>query len=173
MTSRRQIKGKDFINDLRSGMTPADLIKKYSLSTEGLRRIFRILVDASAMKKVEIDQLSNLYEVAEETSGIRRYPRKHIDFPLLVYDNVDQIETGSVIDVSEKGVRIRGLNTKVGDVRTFIVRFGPPNKGQPFVFEAICRWVDEEDDPKKSVAGFEITSISSIDAKALHNLVLA
>lgn len=173
MAAKRQIKGKEFIDDLRSGMSPAALMRKYALSQEGLRKIFRIILNASAMEKEEIENLANLYQLDGAPGRMRRQPRKRIDFPLRVYDGIDQLEAGQVVDISSTGVKIKGINAKLGEGRTFIARFGTGRQGRPFVFEGVCRWIGSENDGSTDqLAGFEIRSISNLDAKELENLLL-
>jgi len=173
MPKQRKIKGKEVITDLRAGLTPAELMAKYQLSPAGLRKIFRIILDASIMNKEEIESLPGLYKVAPGTKGLRRYPRKRIDFPFWVYAGIDQHEAARILDISERGIKIIGMRIKPGDVGTFVARFGVPGAGQPVVFEAVCRWVDDTDkDTKQWVAGLEITRISSLDSRRLQDMVL-
>jgi len=173
MSPKRKIRAKEFIEDLRSGLTPSQLMTKYSVSVHGLRTIFRKLLEVSAMKKREIARLANLYGDADPPPRIRRFPRKIMDFPVWVYDSVDQVEGCRVIDISKNGLRVENIRTKVGEVKTFIVRFGDRWRGRSFVFEAVCRWSDEQGkDSKRPTAGFEITRISSLDAKELEELIV-
>jgi hypothetical protein len=174
VAAKRQIKGREFINDLRLGLTPAELMKKHQVGARGLRKIFRLLLEASAMRKSDIEGLASLYEVEEDATGLRKSVRKKIDFPLFVYDGIDQMDAGKVIDISATGIRIKGLRAAEGDVKTFIVRFGPGAVSQrPFVFDAKCRWIDnKKNNPKEFEAGFEITGISSLDAQALEQLLI-
>ncbi len=170
MNTKRKVKGKDFLNDLRSGFSPDQLMEKYELSAGGLRNVFRRILDASAIKKSEVEALPNLYTGVHSKSGLRRFPRKRLN-SLVLYDNADLTEGGEVIDVSERGMRITGLRVELGDERTFIARSRVPGERWPFVFEAVCRWVDKRPaEPKKWVAGLEISRISNLDAKQLEDL---
>ena len=173
MTSKRKISAKEFINDIRTGLGSAQLMEKYKLTPHGLRRIFRTLVQSSAMTKVEIEGQLALYEELTGVTAVRRHPRKRIDFPVHIYDGVDPVETGLIEDVSESGVRVKGIKTKVGEKRTFIVRLPAGMARPPFAFDAVCRWtLDGDADPQRFMAGFEITSISHIDSEELQKLLL-
>jgi hypothetical protein len=168
MKTARKIKGKEFIGDLRAGFSPHELMEKYEISGDDLRKILRMVLDASAMGKAEIESLPSLYEGANGESGIRRFQRKRLDFPMYVYDSVDQLEGGQVIDVSERGMQIKGLRIAIGEERTFIARSKARSQHRPFVFEAVCCWVKKKDgDPKNWLAGLKITRISHLDAKEL------
>ena len=173
MKTKRKIRGKEFIGDLRAGFSPHELMEKYELSGDDLRKILRMLLDASAMEKTEIEALPNLYEGATGEAGIRRFQRKRIDYPMYVYDSVDQLERGKVIDVSEEGMRIKGLRIAIGEERTFIARSKARAQQRSFVFEAVCRWVEKEDaDPKNWLAGLKITRMSHLDAKEFGERLL-
>jgi hypothetical protein len=173
MPQTRQIKGREFINDLRMGKTPAELMEKHGLTVTGLRKVFRLLLEASAMRKADIESISSLYELEDDDNALRREPRKKILFPLFIYDGIEQMDAGRVVDISAKGVRVKGLRAVEGEIKTFIVRFGPGSVSQrPFVFDAKCRWVDNrKKNPKELEAGYEITNISSLDAQALEELL--
>jgi hypothetical protein len=92
---------------------------------------------------------------------------------MYVYDSVDQVEGGQVIDVSEHGMQIKGLRIATGEERTFIARSKARSQHRPFVFEAVCCWVKKKDgDPKTWLAGLKITRISHLDAKELGERLL-
>ena len=57
MGEKRQINGRNVINDLRSGMTDWELQMKYRLSTNGLCRIFEKLVERRAMSHSELSEM--------------------------------------------------------------------------------------------------------------------
>jgi hypothetical protein len=44
MTTKRTIKAKDIVNDIRSGLTNLQLMEKYNLSSKGLQSIFTKLI---------------------------------------------------------------------------------------------------------------------------------
>jgi Mor family transcriptional regulator len=169
---KRTIKGKDIITDIRSGMTISQLIAKYRFSLKALRAVFRKLLDAGALTKEELDTQKELYRDTVDLKGVRKWLRIPTAFPLRIYDSGNPFATGYVRDISEKGVCVEGIEATVGETKSFIVRSGAIGSGHAFVFEAKCRWVNtEESSGKKWVAGFEITSISSLDSKELRKLI--
>lgn len=173
MDARRRIKAKDFLNDIRGGMKPVDLMLKYKLSPDAFRQVIKKLIKASHATRDDSTAQRKNDAPSPASRDLRQFVRKGIDFPLAVYDGIDQLEEGRVVDVSKKGVRIQGIVTKVGDRRTFIVRFGRGDGRHPFVFEAVCRWSQRDPvRPQDSVAGFEITSMSRLDAERLDELLL-
>jgi hypothetical protein len=164
MAMRRQIRSKDFLADVRAGMTPSELMEKYKLSKPAFRGLIKKIVEFQKSHK----------DLSGSCEDKRRYPRTAIDFPLWIYDSIDQIQDGRVLDLSVKGVRIEGLPASVGDERTFIVRFRAEQRNQPFVFDAVCRWAARNGHSgDKCVSGFEITHISGINAAILESLTTA
>jgi hypothetical protein len=173
MSSKREIKAKDVIMDIRSGMTTSQLIEKYKFSAKGLRLIFRKLLEASVMTRRELNSMTTLDQNPGGVEGVRRTIRKISPFPLRIYDNAHPFATGYVRNVSETGLCIEGIEASVGDVKGLIVRLGSSDRTATLVFEAKCRWVRREGKAVNGIAsGFEITDISNLDAKTLKKLLL-
>ena len=53
-TSKRKIKAKRFVRDLRSGMGDRELMEKYTLSENQLHKVLHRLVDAGTIDEMEI-----------------------------------------------------------------------------------------------------------------------
>ncbi len=173
MSSKRIIKSKDFLGDIRRGMGAAELMVKYQLSTKAFQQVIKTLIDASTTVRTNVNANADLRSHPQVVEDMRQFPRKVIDFPLWVYGDLEQIEHGMVVDASENGVRVRGISAKVGESRTFMVRYGPGDRRQPFVFEATCRWSNGTKlHPNETIAGFEITRISSVDAERLQDILV-
>jgi hypothetical protein len=170
MNAKRKIKAKEIISDIRTGMAASELLAKYQFNAKSLRTIFQKLLQARAMSKDELNMHKSLHDGA--THGLRRFRRKSMVFPLKIYDGGDPFKSGTVKDVSEKGVCIEGIDTAIGDVKNFIVRFGAFGDSSTMVFEGKCRWVDKHPmTGRVSSAGFEITYISSLDSGELKKLI--
>jgi hypothetical protein len=162
VNSQRTIKSKEFLKDVSNGLTPQDLMRKYGLSAKEFRCVLQALIAAAPGRK----------PAPAASRDLRRFPRKAIGYPLFAYDGIDQLESGRILDISERGVRIQGIFAKIGEARSFIVRFGPGVRKLPFVFDAVCRWVDSGSKLGGSpVAGFAITQISSLDEKTLRDIL--
>ena len=169
---KRTIKSADIIRDLRSGMTIPQLMEKYKISLKALRFVFQRLLNAGAMTKEELDTQKALYRDTVDLKGVRKWLRTPTTLPLRIYDSGNPFASGHVRDISEKGICVEGIEATVGEIKNFIVRSEAIGAGRTFVFEGKCRWVNsEESSGKKWVAGFEITSISSLDFKELRKLI--
>ncbi len=169
---KRRVKAVDIIRDLQSEMTLPQLIDKCRFSLSTLRSVFRNFSDVGAITKDHLAAQANLYKGIADLKGSRKWARTNTTFPLRIYDSRSPFTTGYVLDISEKGVRVKGIETALGDVKYFIVHSGAFGQGQAFVFEGKCRWVDKERlSVKQRVAGFEITDISRLDSSELRKLV--
>ncbi len=172
MQPKRTIKAADIMRDLRSGMTVSQLIDKYNISLKALRFIFQSLLNAGMITKEELNGQAALYRGASDLKGVRNWLRTTTTFPARIYDSGSPFATGCVLDISEKGVCVKGIETVVGQVKDFIVRSDAFESGQKFVFEGKCRWVNKENlSVKEWMAGFEITDISSLDLAELRKLI--
>lgn len=170
MNAKRKIKARDVIDDIRTGMNASDLMAKYQLTLKGLRIAFQKLVEADAVTSDELNSLKSLHDIS--VSGLRRFCRKRLEPPLKIFDGGDPFKSGVVKDISEKGVCIQGIDAEVGDRKNFIIRLGDFGRTSTMVFEAMCRWVEKDPASRRvRVAGFEITSISSLDSGELNKLI--
>ncbi|MBI5248068.1 MAG: hypothetical protein HY912_01115 [Desulfomonile tiedjei] len=62
MESKRKIKAKDIVNDIRAHMTDSELMAKYNLSARGLQSVFVKLLNTNAITKAEIDWRPSAYD---------------------------------------------------------------------------------------------------------------
>ena len=59
-SSKRTIKAKRFVRDLRSGMGDRELMEKYTLSENQLHKVLHRLVDAGAIDEMELFMRTSL-----------------------------------------------------------------------------------------------------------------
>ena len=78
---------------------------------------------------------------------------------------------GRIIDLSEVGVGVSGLEAQVGELKSLVVVPDEFLEAEPFSFEAKCRWSRMGDEDKICNAGFEITDISEGDYIQLLELL--
>ena len=57
---KRKTKAKSFVKDLREGMGDRQLMEKYVLSSNQLRRVFRRLIDGGALDEMELYMRTSL-----------------------------------------------------------------------------------------------------------------
>lgn len=167
VSGRQRIRIREIVSDVKAGMTDPELMTKYRIDRKTLQALFKKLLDLKAIKR---DTLFGELGLQYETSvpaNVRVEDRYVLDFDIPVYGAGHPEVQGSVHDITENGIGIRGLRHKVSEVKTLVVLGDAFGVVAPFEFGAVCRWstVDEQDGGY--AAGFQILDISE---KALHEL---
>jgi hypothetical protein len=144
---------------VRSGMTRAALKKKFRLSERGLKWLSSILVSEGVLSWQEVyENICTGYDdlVLDKFRQHKRYkaryalPVRQADLPEVV---------GSITDLSKKGLSVRGLEAKAGEIKNLVVPSDYFGEFGTFMFDAQCRWVNQ-DRKGEYIAGFEISHIS-------------
>lgn len=170
MRAKRDIGAKDFIFDIRAGMTDLQLMEKYKLTARGLQSALQKIVDVQAISPEELYEKYPLYESTLSIEEMKRIVREPLTYAVPVTEAEYQQIEGTVRDITEKGVCVRGIDTQLGETKTFIIDASEFVDVGPFIFRAQCRWV------KKSfggeyTAGFEIVGISDKHLKSLRKFI--
>jgi PilZ domain len=171
MGEKRQINGRNIIDDLRSGMTDWELQMKYRISTNGLSTIYEKLVDRGAISRSELSGWSPFYSLITSYKQLRRYPRADLTIEVPIYD----LGTGSIgilRDISENGMRVAGIDASVGQARTFQIPIDMFMQAEPLLVIAECKWAKPKGTLKEYVvAGFEIIDLPANDRNTLQNFM--
>ena len=171
MVEKRQINGRNIIDDLRSGMIDRELQVKYRLSTNGLCRIYEKLVEREAISHSELSEWSPFYSLRAHYKESRSYPRVDLAIKVPIYD----LGTGSIgilRDISETGLRVAGIDASVGQATTFQIPVDMFMQAEPLLIVAECKWVEIKGRQKKyPVAGFEIIDLPERDSQILRNFL--
>ncbi|MGO9567921.1 MAG: hypothetical protein ACLP5H_10305 [Desulfomonilaceae bacterium] len=173
MSPKQLISAKDFVQDTRSGMTDAALIQKYSLSPNRLQRIFKKLLDARAMTVQELDGRCASFDenVPRNADQGRLLCRYVLDFVLPIYEETRPEILGMVLNITEGGIGLAGIQARVGESKNFVIpadEFFDVGRAR---FQARCRWAGSEISTGEHVSGFEVTSISAGDLTELRKLI--
>jgi len=172
METKRKIKAKDIVNDVRSGMTDSELMKRHGLSSKGLQSIFKKLIDAKAPKVQEVFNRAPICgEDTADVTNIRFVPRDCVDVPLLICDKADRKNIDTIVDVTERGIGIRGILTNAGETKTFVFLSDSLFPVGPFALEAQCRWVKNGTSDRQIDSGFEITNIAEAGSQELNKII--
>lgn len=162
MTDKREISAKNFVKDVRSGMSPSDLMRKYKLSQKGFRSVLKKLIKAKIMSTAEINSRTWLTQSIKVVGGLRSAPRHEIKFPLLCCPVDEPAEKGFVRDISPKGLSVEGIKASIGENKNIRIRSSELADSSTFEFEVKCRWTKaHKEAEEENLAGFEITSIST------------
>jgi len=160
-------KAEAVLDDIRSDMIDSEIMHKYRITAKELRVVYRELFESRAVEAAELYCRPVYWDNNIDSEPRREFPRLLLAFILPVHDAENPQLKGIVADVTEKGMKLEGLETEVGQKRKLVVnpsRFGDLD---PIEFEAECRWNSKQGMENKPVAGFKITDISEA---ALHEL---
>ncbi|MBI5250350.1 MAG: PilZ domain-containing protein [Desulfomonile tiedjei] len=164
----REIKAARIVRDIRSGMTPSQLMSKYRISQQGLHDALTKLVTHKLLQKRELSDKPSLYRDSEVLHQIRRLPRTQVRFPLQVWDFGQPYSNALIRDISEKGLCTVGISSLPDKSLLLQLRSGQFDDWNTFGFQATCRWISTRDE---LLAGFEITMISEEGLGQLRSLI--
>jgi hypothetical protein len=171
MANKRQINGKDILNDLRSGMAAWELQVKYKLSAKPLQSIFKKLVERNAISHEKLYEMSSFYKDRVDRIRGRAHPRADLAVYVPVYD-IGSGALGVLRDISETGLRVAGIESSVGQASTFQIPLDMFMQAEPLLIVAECKWIEIKGRRKEYfVAGFEITDLSGRDSQILRNFI--
>lgn len=168
--AKRRISAQELATDIRAGMPVAALREKFGLSRKGLRKAQKKLVETGFLQMQEVpeDLSSDMVGVFED---LRRFERHYLDFDLPIIDANDPEHEGKVRDITETGVGVVGIPSKVDETKTFLIMHKRFFLIKPFLFEATCKWVRRSESAGDLVAGFRITNTPEDDKQQLKKLV--
>jgi hypothetical protein len=169
---RRRISARQVVEDIRSGTAVMELLQKYKLTSNELRRLLEKLLHTRLLDRSELDSWSTLNHEITVIRGVRQDARLTIDFPLRVQDYDHPYKQGTVRDLSQRGIGVLGINARVGETRTLVVRLNGIADCGSVRFEAKCRWViPMEAEGQECIAGFEITGIDNAALQELRKVL--
>jgi uncharacterized protein (DUF433 family) len=156
----QKIEARDIVEDIRSGMTDSELMKKYDLSSEGLRFALQKMTDTQVIALKELYATSSSAHDTVFVENMRELPRHHLAMAVDIYEAKRPEIKGMLSDVTEKGIGITGMAARIGETKTFVIPAGDFIEADPILLEARCQWAEEERDTGDWLAGFEIIRIS-------------
>ena len=170
MAAQKEIKAKEIVSEIASGVGDNELMDKYKLTFRGLQSVFKQLLD---LKIVDAELLEEriVPQLETATTMIVRLPRTDIYVPIPVQDLSNPIMRGLVINISERGLGVKALRAEIDEVKALLVKPDAFLQLKPFALKAKCRWVKSSDDPKEILAGFEIIFIGPSELEEMQNLI--
>ena len=172
MEPKRKIKAKEIVNDIRDGMSDSQLMEKHRLSLKGLQSVFRKLVEAKAISPRELfNRAPNVGDDTVDVTSIRLFPRDFVEVPLPICDADDPKNIGTITNVTENGLGIRGIRVATGETKTLVFFSDRLFPVGPFALQAECRWVRNGNACGQLDSGFEITNISETGSQQLRKIV--
>jgi hypothetical protein len=134
-------------------------MKRYRLTRRGLRWALMMLISSGAISLSEIcDKLA--FDGEELVlDKLRHSIRYRLNSDVTIHDFRNPHVRGTVRDVSETGIGVRGMKSNVGENRTLVISADTFGEFATFILEATCRWSKKTPDDDYA-AGFEISKIS-------------
>ncbi len=146
-------------------------MEKYQLSVKGLCSLFDQLLNARAVREQDLENRLAADTYVAALKRRRRSPRHYVFVPLPVYALDNLVEEGSVVDISEYGLRTVGLEVRKGERKELLIQADGYADIYPFQLEARCCWVNRDTDSGLCEAGFEITDANQGSLQQLRNLI--
>ncbi len=173
MLPKRRISSRDFVNDIRTGMSDTELMQKYQLSSRGLQSIFAKLLEAKAVDPSEIYERSSFGDSTVDVEIIHQSLLGYAAMTASIYETRNPSVMGSIRDLTEKRLEVRGIEAGFGETKTFIILTDKATKMEPILIKAKCRWCKKEESTGQYLAGFEITHIAEEEQRELRKLLRA
>jgi len=170
--AKRKIDASRIVADLEAGMGDIPVMEKYQISPSELMSILEKLKDADITSKAQIPQRIKALRPKVEAEQNRGRPRNYLLYELPIYETYSAEVAGTVIDITENGVQVAGIEATVDETRNFLIDSTETvTVRTPLMFEAQCRWTREEGPEGLPEAGFEITNIAPECLKELRRLI--
>jgi hypothetical protein len=169
MSPKLKIRAIEMVNDIRSGMTDPELMKKFNLSPGSLQRVFRKLLEAEAISPDEIFwRPPATDEIVDFGAAYRILDRYELDITLPVYELNNPDNKGMVKDICVNGVGIRGVEAVVNEIKIFVIPAEKLFGNERVEFDAICRWAKRDKIDGECSSGFEVLTVTRGNLKDLE-----
>jgi len=170
MPEKRKIKAKEILADIKAGMTDNELVVKYHVSQSALKSIFQKLIDAGSLTQSQLEERIPPDRIKTYGEKPRNLHRNYVFVKLPIYELENLLHEGQVVDITEGGIQIIGIEAKVGEKKGFLIQADYFADVFPFSFEAECKWATRERDGRWR-AGFKILSMSEKGLEELRKLI--
>jgi hypothetical protein len=157
--------------DIRAGMGDVPIMERYQLSP---RLYGRILDRLRQTGVISSDHLAGRMSVGDTTSDDlekRSHKRNYVLYPIAVYDANNPVNNGALNDITQTGFQVQGMNVEVDEIGTYMIRSDALAVHSPFTLDAICRWVQMDQETNQLIAGFEISAIPQEGQEELSRLI--
>jgi hypothetical protein len=111
------------------------------------------------------DELAGRYASFDNTmqhgiDSVRLLFRQVVNFELPIYEKDKPKTWGIVLDITEGGVGLKGIEAITGEFKNFAIPASKFYDVARVEFRARCSWVNREESTGKCIGGFEIINIS-------------
>jgi len=159
--------------DLRSGMPVNEIALKNGFRSSNFETILKYLEDMGMIERGNVVAGNGGSGAKVALRDRRSAPR--VPHPLLVtqiFELNESVSSGLILDLSENGLRISGIEAHMDETKTFFVHLGDSIEAEALTFECRCRWISGHGlSQMNGCAGFEITSIPETSSRFLKMLL--
>jgi PilZ domain len=121
---------------------------------------------------VDIEEVVECEELSDETSDGREQTRYTVDFRLPIHEATNRENKGTVINISEDGIGIKGIDAQPGERKTFVI---PAYHGfvtfDSIVTIAECRWANTDEATGEKCCGFKLLQLTARNSTELSKLI--
>jgi hypothetical protein len=110
-------KAEEVLNDIRADMIDSEIMRKHQVSAKELRGIYRELFEAKTVDISELYCRPIYWDDNIDLEPRREFPRLLLAFVLPIHDVQQPNIRGIVADVTEKGMRLAGMEATAGESR--------------------------------------------------------
>jgi len=175
LLAERDRRAVQILADCRSGMTVAEIAKKNGFLAANFNNILKKLEDQHFLS--ENNGASKFGSSCTEHGGRDRRSFLRLQRPVLttrIYEADVPEKTGLILDLSESGIGVRGIESQMGQEKTLFMNVGDFVEYEALTFKCRCQWISVYDGtPRDLCAGFEITSISDYNLGCLKTVIAA
>ncbi len=163
---------KQLVKDIKAGVTELELMSKYKLTSRGLQMAYTRLVKLKYISRKEVQDKIPSFGTVITLADMRNAPRNFPAVEIVVYEEAQPDNLGHIIDVSEKGVGVKGIRAEMNDRKNLIIPSDEFGEFATVRFEGVCKWVDNGANGSRR-SGFEILEISKGSLEELRFLIKA
>jgi hypothetical protein len=169
----RKINAAAITNDILAGMSDGELMERYALSVQDLQKVFKKLLQSgvSLPRKVGSDDKSSSQLTDAKPEEVRLTFRQEVDFVLPIFDEKAEEVLGTVLNITEIGLGVRGISSRVGERRTLVIPADEFFDVGRLTVEATCRWSAMDPSDGEPLAGFELVPQSRANIVELRKLI--
>jgi hypothetical protein len=172
MSSKKIVNAKDIVDDIRAGMSDAQLMTKYGLSSKGLQSAFTKLVNNRIMSVEEIyGQPRSSDEDTVIIDDMALIQKHFLTVTAPVYEVTRPQIKGRLHEITERGLTIAGIESRIGEIKSFIIPCREFLAADHISFEAECLWAELKQGSKLWIGGYQITKISRESLDGLRELI--
>jgi hypothetical protein len=175
LLAEKERRAVQILADYRSGMTVDEIGKRNGFLAANFSNILKMLEDLNFLSNDNSTGKTGSRRTEHDAQDRRSFPR--LQRPVLttkIYDVDIPEKTGRILDLSESGIAVRGIESQIGQEKSLFMNVGDFDDYEPLTFECRCRWLSVSDDAQRDLcAGFEITSISEDTLGCLKTVLAA